>query len=349
MAWENKRKIHVARGTNDKLVAAKADNQTFTDGQPLFNKSKGYLSIANITKLTDGYTNPVIASVMDPVKTRTIEGYTTDTETDNSFILTDTNTGHYIFTGRDGKVYLKTTPNFYLYRQGIDGINTGDIKDTDILVLNIDGDNNLILNDNYYSKIKNIRTTNLYDLSGNRGIEIGASEITLNKSLVSSQNVTFNGTTTLNGNTNILGKTLIFGKTDKSSTISVYGNTTIDGTTVIDGTTTITGIKLTISANTELNSNIHNALNTLVINPTDASIKTATFTSTDIMVNNLFAGNGIETDAPLEVINNKITLRQPTDITGKVTIGTTSTSATTVIEKVYGTLEVDCINLITSR
>ena len=51
MAWENKRKIHIARGTEASIINASAsdkDENYFTDGQPLhIEGNRNYLGVAS--------------------------------------------------------------------------------------------------------------------------------------------------------------------------------------------------------------------------------------------------------------------------------------------------------------
>ena len=121
MSFDNRHKIHVARGINENLVRSSALQSA---GQPVFNKDKHYLSIANGE---EGGSN-TLGSFKDvvPLRARTVEGWLSDKETfgansSDTFELSTENTGHYRFTGEDNdgdkKVYLLTNPDFYLYRE----------------------------------------------------------------------------------------------------------------------------------------------------------------------------------------------------------------------------------------
>lgn len=107
MAWINKRKIHVARGTTANIIALdNEENKLFTDGQPLFNKDRGYLGIANGSQE---------AKYIAPIKVRTIEGWGNEIDSETgSYTLKSDGTGedskanHYLFTGDSDGTYLKS-------------------------------------------------------------------------------------------------------------------------------------------------------------------------------------------------------------------------------------------------
>lgn len=116
MAWTNKRKIHVARGTTANIIALdNEENKLFTDGQPLFNKDRGYLGIANGSQE---------AKYIAPIKARTIEGWGNEIDSETgSYTLKSDGTGegskkanHYLFTGDSDGTYLASEADFLLQR-----------------------------------------------------------------------------------------------------------------------------------------------------------------------------------------------------------------------------------------
>lgn len=312
----NRRKIHIAGGSNENI-----SNSTMKQAkrQPAYNYTKQYLSVAD--KVIDF--NKAI-----PVKVRTVEGYTSDKETNGSFTLSNINDGHYIFTGRDGKVYLKTKPNFYLYRQGTDGINTGDISDNDTLILNLQSDNSLLLNESLYLQAKNIRTTNLQDISGVGGITIDSKINLLKDTTIANNKLTSSN------------------ETELSTKTTISGSLNLNAATILGSS-----------------AKIENSDKTLSIDSSNASVLSTDLKVTNNgIINNLYAGNGTNSSAPLEVISNKITLRQPTEISNTLNVNnaatlknTLSVAERTTLTKgfdsksdssITGTLKVNYINIV---
>ena len=109
MAWENKRKIHVARGSTANIVALDNEEENkFTDGQPLFNKDRGYLGIATGTQE---------AKNIVPIKVREVTGWTNELDSNGVYTLNNTQDGYYSFgSGKDGNVHLATQKDFILER-----------------------------------------------------------------------------------------------------------------------------------------------------------------------------------------------------------------------------------------
>ena len=80
------------------------------------------------------------------------------------------------------------------------------------------------------------------------------------------------------------------------------------------------------------------------------------------VINKLYAGNGTNSSAPLEVISNKVTLRQPTEISNTLNVNnaatlknTLSVAERTTLTKgfdsksdssITGTLKVNYINIV---
>lgn len=217
--WKNRKKIHIAGGPAANIVKS-----TEYQGarQPVFISDKNYLTVGPLksgldSTVTGGRDDRVLKNVA-PIKVRTVEGYNSDAETDSAFTLSTDNTNHYIFTGRGDKVYLKTTPNFYLYRQVDAG---GDITSNDKLVLSLQNDNSLLINPSFYLQSANIRTTNINDTSNKAGIQFnGEGKIILQKP--TSTNLAFESTlsTTLKGTTNIEGTLNLKANTNLTGSIT---------------------------------------------------------------------------------------------------------------------------------
>ena len=116
MAWENKRKIHIARGSESQIIstAQKAvSSNEFTDGQPLhIEGSRNYLSISNTEGLQTTSISPIL---MEPIKVREVKGYISDINTTHKFTLSADNTeaNMYIFTDEKSE---SDKGNFYLNR-----------------------------------------------------------------------------------------------------------------------------------------------------------------------------------------------------------------------------------------
>ena len=92
----NNSSIQLLRGSNDRIVA-NSSNEILLDGQPLFNKSKNYLSVGN------GSSNLVN---VEPISTPSLKGWFLDYET-----------GKYL--NKSGMEY--TTPDFYVGQKETNG------------------------------------------------------------------------------------------------------------------------------------------------------------------------------------------------------------------------------------
>ena len=135
MAWDNRKKIHFAGGTSTAISKSEVVQGS---RQPVFISDKNYLTVGPlksglVTSDESKDDNRDVHSVA-PIKSRTVEGWLSDTETDNSFTLTGETKNHYILTGRNGAVYLKTTPDFHLIREVK---ANGELDTTDIKVLSL--------------------------------------------------------------------------------------------------------------------------------------------------------------------------------------------------------------------
>lgn len=109
MAWENKRKIHVARGTTANILKISGEANKFTDGQPLFNKDRGYLGIATGTQ---------DAKNIVPIKVREVTGWTNELDSNGVYTLNGEQDGYYSFgsSKKDNRTHLATQNNFILER-----------------------------------------------------------------------------------------------------------------------------------------------------------------------------------------------------------------------------------------
>ena len=153
MSWSNKRRIHLARGTTNNILAISSNNidnpNLFTDGQPLFNKDRGYLGIANGIQP---------AKNIMPIKVREVEGYGNEID-GNTFTLNSSPTNHYLFTGNTTKTKLLSDKKLEISSdENIDLISgTGNNK---VTYISLQPDNNKIqINKNIESN-SDIKLTN---------------------------------------------------------------------------------------------------------------------------------------------------------------------------------------------
>lgn len=235
-AWKNKRRIHIARGTATNIINVSGTENKFTDGQPLHIKDKNYLAVANTTSAVD-------PKNIKPIAVRTIEGWLSDSETDSSFTLSANKQNHYILTGRDNNVYLRTLPNFKLQREVV-GNNPIDVLVMDTL----SGAQRLLVNDAAILQSKLLRTNEIRDINGNKHLTISAGSTALH------QNVTLDNAKTLTS-PNIVYKTKLSGNSNTAAellgTVKLGSSSkaiTLDGTTTFNkpllGGTSNTSIKI---------------------------------------------------------------------------------------------------------
>lgn len=346
MTWENKRKIHIARGTEANIITASASDKSekfFTDGQPLhIEGNRNYLSIANTEGLQTTSISPIL---MEPIKVREVKGYISDINTTHKFTLSADNTeaNMYIFTDEKsesgkGNAYINVGANLGLsFRRA--GNEIASIPQ---------GNDYFLINPNYYLKSAKIQSTELKDIAGGLAISISStgSGITLSKPLNTIHNTSIGNTTS--------------------------GKLTSNYETELNKTTTIND-KLNITANTIISNKLHNSDNKLVLDFTNSNIIseslniTNTLTTNNGVISNLYAGsNTSSTSSPLYVNSTAVNINQPltisdnftfngnqfiinsskdnTKFTG-ITVGSISNTINTTA-KIYGTLEVNCINLI---
>ena len=312
---DNRRKIHIASGENNNIVNVTAKQAL---RQPAYNTTKKYLTVAEDEQ---DFKSAI------PVRSRTVEGWLNDVETDTTFTLDNTTTdNHYILTGRGNSIYLKTKPDFNLVREVKAGGALDNSKDHILLSLTktLDGDiknkptdtDHIEINGNYFLRSQNIWTTNIKSNLGSSLLTLNDTQLVLEqntmltsgKSLTSPSNTSLGGTTTITGNTTITG-----GK------VSVSGDTiTLNGTNTIDDITNING-NLNLNAETILAGNIHNADSSLSIKPGDASITVKTLSiTTKGIINELYAA-GSDSNAALHVTSTAVDIKKPTTI-GELTV-----------------------------
>ena len=113
MAWDNRKRIQLARGLNDKIQAT---DEIQVYGQPVYNKDKHYLTIGDGTA-----TNKAV-----PIRVRTLQGWYGDVENINggttgdtfslSTLSNKTKADQYIFTADGSKTYISTGKPLYFYK-----------------------------------------------------------------------------------------------------------------------------------------------------------------------------------------------------------------------------------------
>ena len=113
MAWDNRKRIQLARGLNDRIQAT---DEIQVYGQPVYNKDKHYLTIGDGTE-----TNKAV-----PIRVRTLQGWYSDVENINggtagdtfslSTISNKTKADQYIFTADGSKTYISTGKPLYFYK-----------------------------------------------------------------------------------------------------------------------------------------------------------------------------------------------------------------------------------------
>ena len=355
MAWTNKRKIHVARGNSTNIIGLNNTN-TFTDGQPLFIKDRGYLGIAK---------DEQNAKNIMPIKVREVEGYGNEISGD-TFTLNSSPTNHYLFTGDNDGTYLQSDNPLYFIKGNISpsnystnyifaliNRNNNDVIDVKAPITtnsNIDVGNNATLTST------NINVTYLKN-ANTPYITLGSSLVTLNQDTKLDDDKSFTS-----GYSTTLGT---FANGAYSGTNNIYGATTIKGGTVelnsIGNTSPvkITGNLFELSAPTTLTDTItgkNNNTTTLTINPSDGTItgKSLYITSNGLSngINYLSADNsGISLGGDLSLNNHAITGITSITASGVLTVNGTSThtfkgdidAANKTIT--CGTLEVNTINL----
>lgn len=293
MAWENKRKIHIARGSESEIITASQQNTNeFTDGQPLhIEGSRNYLSIANTKGLQTTSISPIL---MEPIKVREVKGYISDINTNHKFTLSapteNDEDNMYIFTDEKddsgkGNAYINVGGNLGLSFKRA-GNEIASIPQ---------GNDYFLINPNYYLKSANIQTSNINDITGGSAINISntSSGITLYKPL------------STNYATNIAGKLTSNTETELKTSTTINDN-------------------LYINANTTINNILHNQTNELILNFIESNIKSkslnisdtlsilGTLTTNNATINNLYAGTSSPSESsPLYVTNETITINKP--------------------------------------
>lgn len=247
MAWENKRKIHVARGSTANIVALNNEENKFTDGQPLFNKDRGYLGIATGTQ---------DAKNIVPIKVRTIEGWGNeiDSKTGSYLLKPDgdeegSKANYYLFTGDSNGTYLKSDNPLYFIKGNISPnnystdyifalINKNDNNIIDIKAP-ITTNSNINVGNNATLTSTNINVTYLKN-NNTPYVTLGSSLIALNqdtklddgKSFTSGYSTTlgthaddaYSGTNNIYGDTTIVGGTIELNSVGNANPVEIMGS-----------------------------------------------------------------------------------------------------------------------------
>lgn len=345
MAWENKRKIHIARGTEASIINASAsdkDENYFTDGQPLhIEGNRNYLGVASCANTV---TWTIAPSLIEPIKVREVKGYIDDINTDHIFSLSANSDEKNMYIFADEK-FESGTGNAY--------INVGENlglsfrrKENEIAGIP-QGNDYFLINPAYYLESENILTTDIKDIAGVNAITIN-NDIVLNKTLTTSKNVTISS-----GNLTSNTKTTLKTNTTISDQLTINAETTISDILKNQNSSTLIDFK-----NNEIKINEIIATDITVNNISTLS----SLTSNQAIINTLYAGTtSANTNTSLYVTSDQVSINKPLTFSGStftinssrdntkfkgITIGTTSTSSSYTTTKIYGTLEVDCINLI---
>lgn len=253
MAYTNKRKIHIARGTSANLLNgakfAEDKDRIQNAGQPAFIEDKFYLTVGG--KSNKRFDEQV------PIRVRTVDGYISDTEdlSNNTFQLSSNKSNRYTLTGvkESGTpiVYLNTTDaNF-------------DIRRNTTSMLKVDSDKVLINPDKYIESLK-INTSYIKSITdGNSKIEFIPHIISNNQNIGADVNNTYDiilkDNTYINSVFTSYYKTNLHGKTNIAGTLALSAATSLSGT--ITGTTS--GKTLTLNPTTGKIEATEGTINTL--------------------------------------------------------------------------------------
>lgn len=138
MAWDNRKRIQIARGTSATVSSTANKDIKIADGQPILIKDKHYLEFG----IKQGISEQSLSTQL-PIRSRTIQGWFEDTETfgnGSSDTFThvkytgtyDDYSGQYILSGNGDGSYLSTGKNFNIYKS----TNTK-IDDTALFRINV--------------------------------------------------------------------------------------------------------------------------------------------------------------------------------------------------------------------
>ena len=161
MAWDNRKRIQLARGTSAGLV--NNSKMTQAGGQPIFISDKRYLTIG--VNNNNGGENTVTKQV--PIRARTLMGWYTDKEQvtgseADTFEMTarptkdDLYTNKYVLTADKDKTYFSSGKSLKFYRADVDkfdgvevltldystnnsivNVNSGDLRSSKLTVTNL--------------------------------------------------------------------------------------------------------------------------------------------------------------------------------------------------------------------
>ena len=256
MAWVNKNKIHVARGTSTNIERL-ADTNQFTDGQPLFISDKNYLGIANVDS------GLISAKNITPVRVRTVEGWSTDkefvtgtTNLDSSFTLSSNKSGHYIMSNNGLITFIKSSQDFKLIREN------GNNETVVLEMLNNGSVDYIHINDNSYLKSNNIRTRNIYDGEDNANLSIEFLNIDVSGSSLPFMQVDRN-LKIINGNRLNIGDS---SQSSNNNSLNVYGKSNFNNDIVVSGNTTISNLTVGDSSDSSTLATTARVYGTLRVN-----------------------------------------------------------------------------------
>ena len=363
MAYENKRRIHIARGTNTNIYNS---NLVQSEGQPVFNDTKKYLSIGIIDS-TKKFKETV------PVRSRTIEGWYTDSETwaansgSDTFVLSN-DTGkanHYLLSGDSThKAFLSSTGSFNIYNSSDSAVFSKHLVQFT--------DKRVELNKTLELWGSSIRTKNIYYLSSAQSSLGGSNDSGVLAISLTGKKITLQNASDgifLNNNTKLTGTLDVSGTTTIAGGLSITGaNTTVSTTSVEMGSSTsgpyISFTKESLTAGTLKNFDIKNSsasLTSLTVSGNTKLENTTTISKTltvsgKITGNNDLAISGGITSATLSTSGN-LSVGGNTSITGTLTtsgaatFGTTANTTSTYLTVngatiINGSLRVKSITLV---
>lgn len=318
MAWENKRKIHVARGTTANIlkISDEANEANkFTDGQPLFNKDRGYLGIATGTQ---------DAKNIVPIKVREVTGWINELDSNGVYTLNGKQDGYYSFgsSKKDNRTHLATQNNFileraiksnqdntYSFSPVFEYLAQDDKLNFKVL---LETDNDIIINDGKKIQATNAQINNLNDANGRTAVGLQNKwDVYIEKY---SNNI--NGTwrayagVRLGSTTTSAGVVVGDLSADDSTTESILysgnktillDNTNIQGTNYIGGKTTI-GYGKQVLVNSEW---VNDPEDKLTINVPVELADSATLSAGDVLLSNNDI-SGISTLTASTVLCNSI-------------------------------------------
>lgn len=305
MAWTNKRKIHVARGSTANIVALDNEEENkFTDGQPLFNKDRGYLGIATGTQE---------AKNIVPIKVREVAGWTNELDSNGVYTLNSAQDGYYSFGGgKDGNVHLATQKDFILEKAIKNQDNTYDFSSVfEYLVQNnqlnfnvpINANNNIVISGNKYLKSRLIHVNEIKDLNSNNSSQFAS--------------LIFNANSCLDG----LYSTYMYGVSDNADHLTMPNMANVSTglkINTIDGTTSSLVLGKNVNLVSQTNSFLYGA-NNLIGNNFIYGV-TKVLPKMKWIVDNEYGIPTIEEESVLGT-SSKLYIGVPVEIDSNITMG----------------------------